>query len=198
MATASRRFVLEILVDTVTVGDIQKKESILSSDVRLSIALSDFPIVHIKPSSLVHNNNSLEDRLVFGGSGKLCEFSMKKPEVESSYLTILLLKEITSLNDYLILCMTAPISFHELLLSLPSCSPQPFVKRQFEFIDNRGCCEIYIRLSTVEPSRSIRKTPRPVSTRPSPPERPQTPKQPPKKQDSMQYGGFRNRPSIIH
>ena len=199
MTTTSRRFVLEVLVDTITINDLSTKESILAGDVRLSFALSDFPVVHIKPSPAVPNDTPLRDKIAFGGSGKLCEFSMKKPELESSHITVLFLKEISTIKDHLILCMTAPIPFQQLLLSLPSCSPQPFVKRRFEFIDNRGSCELFLRISTIDPTPIRRTTAARVVAKKLEisSEKPPSPV-PMRSRSKINYGGFKNRPSIIH
>jgi hypothetical protein len=146
--TSGRKFILEVIVDTVKLVDLPDKDSILTSDVRLTIALSELAVVHIKPSPVIVQSPSLPDTVLFGGAGKLCEFSSTKSELSSATLSVLFLKEIPSINDHLILCMTPPLSFRELILSLPSCSPQPMVKRRFEFLDGRGSCEVYIRVSS--------------------------------------------------
>ena len=216
MAT-SRRFILEVLVDTVTVSEFPKRESISMRDVRLSVSLSEFPVVHIKPSPLIPQTPSLGDSILFGGAGKLCEFSLSKSDLVAATFSLLLLKEIPSINDHLILCMTAPVSFRELLLSLPSCSPQPFVKRQFLFLDGRGSVDIFIRVSAVQPEVVAKTSRRNLSmhatsrTRPAtavqrsteiaePPKIPLEPLLSPKQPKSprMSYGGLRKRAPIIY
>ena len=211
---SGRKFRLELLVDSVTVNELPNKDSILTRDVRLSIALSEFPVVHIKPSPVIVQSPSLGETVLFGGAGKLCEFSLPKSQLASATLSVLFLKEVPSINDHLILCMTPPMSFRELILSLPSCSPQPYVKRQFQFIDNRGTCDIFVRISADEPE-VIQKTSRLFHTvTPKSRSRPKTaiehspaksPRNDPlitspkgKRSPAITYGGLRKRVPIIH
>jgi hypothetical protein len=153
-----RRYVLEVLADIVTLAEPHTaKEPVLIGDVRLSFCLSDFPVLHIKPSASIPLDSELGRFARFGGAGKLCELHLSKGDFERINITFLFLKEIPSISDYLILCMTAPISFRDVVLSLPSCKPQPYVKRRFEFIDGRGSCEVFLRLTAVEPPAVIRR-----------------------------------------
>jgi hypothetical protein len=117
-----RKFTLEVLVDTVTIRGI--KEPVQTSDLRLSIGLSELPVVHIKPSPFSVQPEVVQDGTVlFGGSGKLCEFTMTKTELACATISILVVKELVTLNDHLILCLTPPLSFRDLVMSLPNCSP---------------------------------------------------------------------------
>ena len=214
-----RKFTLEILVDTVTIRGI--KEPVQTSDLRLSIGLSELPVVHIKPSTFSVQPQVVQDTTVlFGGSGKLCEFTMTKAEFACATISILVVKELVTLNDHLILCLTPPHSFRDLVMSLPNCCPQPFVKRDFAFVDDRGHCSLYFRV-TVEDSRqnprlthlsatqpvrhnkrnqSIINTPILHGLHESPRDAPLLPRpsSAPTTRSPMTYGALRSRTPLIH
>ena len=220
MTVTRRQFILELLVDTVTLTGLP--EPLLMSDIRLSIGLSELPVVHIKPAFSNPSSSIQSGTIPFGGSGKLCEFTMSKSELDAANLTILVLKDIPSINDHLILCMTAPVSFRDLILSLPSCVPQPFVRRDFTFVDNKGSCSVYIRVTNPAPLhhesqstlvvRTARPATRPQSIvrTPSTPmnttrrvhvselTQPMVPPVEPLLPRPMPYGGLRNRRPILH
>jgi hypothetical protein len=219
MTATKRKFILELLVDTVTLTGLP--EPLLIGDIRMSVGLSELPVVHIKPAFSDPRSSIHSGTIPFGGSGKLCEFSMSQSELEAANLTLLVLKDIPTINDHLILCMTAPVSFRDLILSLPSCVPQPFVRRDFTFVDNKGNCSVYIRVtnpvalchgSQSTLLRTARPATRPLSIvrTPSTPMnttrrvhvqefmQPAVPSPDPILPRPMPYGGLRNRPSILH
>jgi hypothetical protein len=152
MAAKQKQFIFEVVADLATT-----KESLLSevplSDLRLSIALADLPVIHIKPKETPTLSGEGEMRSVsFGGIGKLCVFSMTKQDLDSQNLVLLLLKEVSAISDYLILTMSPPISLQDLILSLPSSNlgdhvTVPFATRSFSFIDGMGSCSVRLRLT---------------------------------------------------
>lgn len=164
MAGKERSFIFEIVADSILIKG-ETVESVPTSDLRLSIAMADLPVIHIHP----RENHELTDelgmkRICFGGTGKLCEFSMSKRDLESQNLVLLLLKEVSAISDFLILTMTAPLSLRDLILSLPSSNlgdreAVPFAARTFSFIDGMGCCSVRLRLTA-----SLRETHRKAQT----------------------------------
>ena len=203
-------------MDTVTIRGI--KEPVQTSDLRLSIGLSELPVVHIKPSPFSVQPEVVQDGTVlFGGSGKLCEFTMTKTELACATISILVVKELVTLNDHLILCLTPPLSFRDLVMSLPNCSPQPFVKRDYAFVDDRGDCSLYFRvtvadtlpkakvshLSATQPVRNSRRNHSIIHTpilHEHPRDAPPTPRPSttPTMRPQMNYGGLRSRTPLIH
>lgn len=167
---SQRRYVLELIVESIRL--IPGNEDMSPRDIRLSVALTDFPVVHIAPRDIEFTIS--DGTIPFGMTGKLCEFALSRAQLESTNLLLFALREITTVNDHVILTMTAPISLRDLILSLPSGPDQastPFAKRKFAFIDNTGECEVMLRVSSPPPvpkpvrsvQRSSRKTPLPVS-----------------------------------
>jgi hypothetical protein len=213
-------FVLELVIDRIVCLKAVL-EGAADNDVRLSISLLDFPVVHIAPHtkstnlrSVVGSEGSTQE-ILFNGAGKLCEFTMSKTMIGSGNITLLLLKEITTLNDHLILAITHPIGIQELLLSLPSGNTAPFAQRTVHFIDNKGYCEVRIRLTKKQ------KQPDKLQSRPAKPAvkamhavkpvlrdvdpvpivkadmKPEEPISQQSHSPSTSYGGFRKRNSLI-
>ena len=148
------RFVLELVVDSITCHTPELINT-PACDLRLSLALSDYPVVHITPRlpdpSLIFQGDP-PFTAQFGGAGKLCEFTMTKAALDSYNLILMLLKDIHAIDDYLIITMTAPIGIKELIFSLPNAAPNrdtPFVKRTFSFIDGLGECDVLLRFTRV-------------------------------------------------
>lgn len=163
MAGKEKHFVFEVVADLVAVR-AQIIDEIPAADLRVSLALADLPVIHISPKGLPNvlpNAEGLKT-VNFGGNGKLCEFAMNKQDLETQNLVLLLLKEVSTINDFLILTMTAPISIRDLILSLPSSNmgereAVPFVARRFSFIDETGTCSVRIRF-TASLHDSMRKS----------------------------------------
>ena len=116
------------------------------NDMRLSISLSDFPILHISPRLPVLETNDTDQVVLFNGSGKLWEFNTTRSAFDKLNMVLLFLKEVSSINDHLILAMTPALSVRDLLLSLPSGNDYPLARRNIEFLDGKGSCDILIRM----------------------------------------------------
>lgn len=213
-------FVLELVIDRI-VCPKAVLESAADNDVRLSISLLDFPVVHIAPHTKAADLRRevgcevSNHEIHFNGAGKLCEFPMSKTMLETGNITLLLLKEITTLNDHLILAITHPIGIQELLLSLPSGNTARLAQRTVHFIDNKGYCEVRIRLTKKQ------KLPEKLQSRPAEPAvkamhavkpvlrdvdpvpivkadmKPEEPISQQSHSPSTSYGGFRKRNSLI-
>jgi hypothetical protein len=160
-----RRYILELAVESVRIPSCVT--DVNPNDIRLSFGLTDFPVIHVAP--LVPTANVEDNTISFGMAGKLCEFSLTRSQLESTNIVFLLLREVTTVNDHVVLAMTAPVLFRDLVLSLPSgpCqSSKPFAKRKFQFIDSDGECEVMLRVSNPPESgkrirferQSVRKT----------------------------------------
>jgi hypothetical protein len=174
MNESKRQCSLQILVDTIQLNQKDTGKFILS-DLRLSISLSSFPIVHVAPGSVdatetktVSVDEQQETRNVeFGGSGKSCTFLSDRSFLQTGKIVFLLVKRIDAFDDYLILAVTSPIHFRDLSLSLPSSSDNyepPFVSRRFEFLDDMGSCQLRVRLVKA-PRRSARSPQKIKSTK---------------------------------
>ena len=166
MAESKRQCSLQIVVDSVDLNR-EGPGDCIASDLRLSVSLSSFPIVHVAPRK-VHipegDQVTVSDHepfrsVAFGGAGKSCTFLSNRSFLEVGQVVFLLVRRIDAFDDYLILTMTSPTSFRDLSLSLPSSSEDydpPFVSRRFEFLDNMGSCEVRLRL--LQASRKIPRT----------------------------------------
>ena len=161
MIETRREYSLELLVDDVSViGGFP--DDVRASDLRISIALSRYPIVHIEP--ICRNSDGCVSRadekfipfgdpkMSFGGSGKACAFQMDRYLSETAMLVFLLVRHVDALCDHVILGMTEPLRFRDLCLSLPSCSDgaaPPYVTREFKFLDNFGSFNARVRLQHI-------------------------------------------------
>jgi len=158
MIESKHEYSLQVVVDSVEI-QADKLGYVQQSDLRLSISLGRYPILHVAPMATTigepvttpepaNETGTLLD-VPFNGSGKSCTFIMNKTLVETARIVFLLVKKVDALNDHLILAMTSPITFQELALSLPSSSGNiepSFVARRFPFLDGMGACELRIRL----------------------------------------------------
>jgi hypothetical protein len=176
MIESKHEYSLQVVVDSVEV-QADRLGYVQQSDLRLSISLGRYPILHVAPTTIgepvttpepAKETGTLLD-VPFRGSGKSCTFIMNKALVETARVVFLLVKKVDALNDHVILAMTSPITFQELALSLPSSSGDiepSFVTRRFQFLDWMGTCDLRIRLVHV-----TRKVVRAIKSHPQHPPR---------------------------
>jgi hypothetical protein len=208
-------YIFEIAIDGVTFQSSTMTGTHLM-DLRLSISLSDFPILHITPRSPTQSNRGCSETLVhFNGSGKLCELKITKPAFDNLNMVLLFLKEVSSIDDYLILAMTPAIRIRDLILSLPSGNDVPYARRSFAFLDEKGSCDALVRIRRIDNThqkRNLRPTARSNPPRSIADAKVNSPIKPkddipklhkgePKPDDlenkSLLYGGFRKRNALI-
>ena len=121
----------------------------LLSEMRMSLALTKFPVLLVAPRFDTDEELSLEmfNLFSFKGAGKSCEFQMDS-RVET--IAFVLLQEIG--DDHNIIVCTEPIHMTDFIRSLSSDQQTAtcLVKRRFQFSRNQGWCDIHLRFCKLD------------------------------------------------
>lgn len=94
------QYIMEVVVKEMSLAT-----KTISEDMRLSVSLVNFPIVHIIPRGIA-----------FAGSGKRLEFRLSKTALEKQEFRLIVCRHIPELDDYLVMGTTSKVSLRDILI----------------------------------------------------------------------------------
>ncbi len=141
-SSASNTYIMEVAVK-----DLSVPSTTITNDIRLSVSLQHFPVVHIEPKGIE-----------FRGSGKRMEFRMSKEGLQQEGFRVLLCRYIPELDDHLVIGTSDSISLRDILLNqthiLRDTHVPEFAVYSMDFRDGIGNATLVVRVFLKEPSLS--------------------------------------------